>query len=265
MRPTCNLVILFFFFPSRVFCPEQVPIVSRREQLGTDDAALEKAAVGEEKDEAEDYVPDTPGPADRLEGSLPPKAKPARSKPKAKSTPKARAKAKAKAKAKASATEKKRKADEKLEMNKERAKRQCKTKPAAPAESAESETSAPPQLENGGLDNMDVESKAPEREENEPAEVEKQHSKKASRARKASEAEASNGEPKQPKDPNTFASRYMPEDEGKAARFRAIRDVFVQQVAGRLKSQSRFQDRGPIQGSILIQVRLSMSTNALFR
>lgn len=220
-------------------------MVSRREQLGTDDAALEKAAMDEENG---DYMPDADGPADRLEGPLPSKSKPARSKSlakaKAKSTPKARSKPKAKAKA--SAEEKKRKAEEKLEMNKDRAKRQCKTKPAVPAETpepAENNAPEPPQPENAAPDKMDVESKASEKEET---------SKKASRARRTSEAEASHGEPKQPKDPNTFASRYMPEDEGKAARFRAIRDVFVQQVAGKLKSQSRFQDWGPSQGFIRI-------------
>ena len=220
-----------------MFCPEEVPLVSRREQLGTDDIALEKAALDEEN---EDYMPDTdtPGPADRLEGPLPSKSQSAKCKAVAK--PKAKSNCKTKAKAKASAKEKKRKAEEKLEMNKERAKRQCKTKPAVPAETpklAEKNAPEPPQLDENA-----VEGKAPEGEENE-----KQPVKKPSRARRTSEAEASNGEPKQSKDPNTFASRYMPEDEGKAARFRAIRDVFVEQVAGKLKSQSRFQDWVPIQ------------------
>ena len=94
MTPTLFLLS----FPSWVFCPEEVPLVSRREQLGTDDIALEKAALDEEN---EDYMPDTdtPGPADRLEGPLPSKSQSAKckavAKPKAKSNCKTKAKAKA--------------------------------------------------------------------------------------------------------------------------------------------------------------------------
>ena len=42
----------------------------------------------------------------------------------------------------------------------------------------------------------------------------------------------------------TFARRYMPDDSLKALRYRAIRDAYMSMVAPRVKSQSKFQDKG---------------------
>lgn len=230
---------------------EEIPLVTRREQLGTDDKALASGEGPAEGDE--DFEAGKPNECDLAEAAEAPK--------KRKRTPKVKAAAKAKltpeAK-KAAAAEKARarrqaKAEEKKikeQENKAKARKLCGARPHASSAGGEVESEA------GGEEHMDADldavgAKAEVAQEEaaesaagieggskEPAAGIEGDSDLASaepkKKARLSESKEGKGE--------TFAARYMPGNESKAIRFRAIRDVFVKCVAGKLKSQSRFQD-----------------------
>ena len=217
-------------------------MVSRREQLGSDDKAIE-AGKNADEEEDRDFNPEEIQPEDIAEGKVPEKPKPkgkgkgkAKSKAKAKSKPEATTpKPKRAAKAKASPGKKKRAAEAAVKDCQDRAKRQCKTLPAEIKE---------PEIEV-------VKTKDPEETEVEKVEkpTQARKSRRTSNASTAGQSSSEDGADQDGKDDDSaqaasFASRYMPKDEVKASRFRAIRDVFVRTVASKLKSQSRYQERG---------------------
>lgn len=232
--------------------PLQVPVVSRPEQLGTDDKNLEKDKVDEEEDD-KDFEPEEINPEDLANG------KPVKVKGRAKAKARAKAKTQSKAmaakpkraaKAKPSPGKKKRVAEAAVKDCQERAKKHCKTLPTGEKEPepAAAQVEIKENNTQETVKETDVpDPKAKENEAEKPSRARK--SRRTSNPNPADQSSSKDGADKARKDGDeaqatTSASRYMPEDEVKAARFWAIRDVFVESVASKLKSQSRYQERG---------------------
>ena len=218
--------------PSGDVNDDEIPIVTRREQWGTDAKSL-AADAGEEPDA--DYDPTTPDANDAAPSmeSLP-KAKAksnsetaAKAKAKATATAKAKAKARAKARREELREEKKAAKEARIKETKARAKRVCTVRPGASAESS------PPEDEHvpGEIPSSSEPSKPVD--EVQPMEV---------------DAECNQGEGKSEEKARgkgeSFAGRYMPQAELKATKYQAIRDTFVQSLSARLQPQYKFQDKG---------------------
>ena len=240
----------------------EIPLVTRKQQLGTahrETADTEPGSV-EAGDANEDFQVDQPPQSDLAEGAEP---KPrARANAKSKSSAMAKAKARATAKAK-SAARRSAKAEEKERKAKEtklRAKRTCEVRPsssaAPPAESPEikegqgasagvhaAPTEHVPDTKRrrtrkasmistdkakGNMADKDQEMGNAGEEQD----VEKADNKQKGKSRVSDKSKAE----------GTFASRYVPDSEVKAAKYRAIRDVFLQKLASCLNGQSKFQD-----------------------
>ena len=219
--------------------------MSRREQLGTDDAALKNGLEAEDEEDP-DHNPDQPQESDvHGDGQTPVAKAKAKGRPKASATPKSGAKAKAKpgAKPKAKHGTRKRAAEAKLEETKERAKKLCKVKPSEDGQRQKNGKQQEQQEESASK----VEGKKEDLKEkgtNEvkdtkkrktKGEIAEKHESKDMQIAKAPGKEA-------PAEVATFARRYMPEDEAKAIKYRCIRDVFMASLSDKLKAQSRFQD-----------------------
>ena len=236
----------------------EIPLVTRKQQLGT---AHERADTEPASDEAgdanDDFQVDHPPQSDLAEGAEPkPKAR-----AKAKSSALAKTKARATAKAK-SAARRSAKAEEKERKEKEtklRAKRTCEVRPSS---SAAPPAGSCPDIKEGQDAGADVQ----------PAPTEHVPDRKRQRTTKASAISADHAEGtmsdngqemvdaggelglEKPgstrkskvadkiKAEGTFARRYVPDSEVKANKYRAIRDVYLQKVASCLKGQSKFQD-----------------------
>lgn len=212
----------------------EIPLVTRKQQLGT---AHERADTEPASDEAgdanDDFQVDHPPQSDLAEG----------------------AKAKSAARRSAKAEEKERKEKE----TKLRAKRTCEVRPSS---SAAPPAGSCPDIKEGQDAGADVQ----------PAPTEHVPDRKRQRTTKASAISADHAEGtmsdngqemvdaggelglEKPgstrkskvadkiKAEGTFARRYVPDSEVKANKYRAIRDVYLQKVASCLKGQSKFQD-----------------------
>ena len=206
--------------------PLEAPVVTRREQLGSDDRSLDA-----NEDQDADFQADAAGEGDLAEGSEP------RKKPSA-----AKAKAQAKAKAKAKGRSKpKAKSEPKLFCKQETARKRKAGKSNEANKHSDSHDLEKPQPEDSQpLEEGNAVEKKPEGDDGEKLGTSKEVEALEAGAKKKPRKSR---EPRQPGAPlTTFAARYMPQGEVSAIKFTAIRDVFMEFVAPKLKGQTKFQD-----------------------
>ena len=217
---------------------DEIPIVTRREQWGTDAKSLAADAA---EDPDADYDPTKPeandaAPAVAPKAKAKAKSRNGKAKAKAKSTATAKAKAVAKAKAKARREElkeeKKAAKEAKIKETKARAKRLCTVRPGASAESSPPEDDHVP-----GEIPSSLEPGKPA-DEVQPMEVDAECNQGEGKKEEKDVTEKARGKGE------SFAGRYMPQSELKATKYRAIRDTFVQSLSARLQPMYKFQDMG---------------------
>lgn len=203
----------------------KVPLVARRQQLELGKATADDDEEDEEEDEKSKK---------RRKASAKAKAKAkSKAKAKAKATAKAKAKAKSKAKAKAKSSSKapKRKAAEEDPSEEDKKKHKDNKTANEVAENQDEEIKI-------------AENKSQEKKTMETAEKKDKEEKTEAGGKKTDNGKEIGKEQVPNSGVTTFARRYMPDDDLKALKYRAIRDVYMAMVAPYVKGQSKYQDKG---------------------
>ena len=242
----------------------EIPVVSRIDQRGATKDQAE--ADGDENYDPSKVDADEMVEAEGGEGEI--KEKPKRPKSKAKAKAKAKASGKDKEKAKEarrkSKEEKAEKKKAKAEDDKKRARSSCKVRPAEPGTAEPANVVEPKEGGDSEADkDKDKGADATMNNKDETKDEIKPDTDKDKTKNKKDEDSPAEKPKKRVKnnDEGTFASRYLPECEFKATKFRAIRDVFVRSLSSRLRSQSRFQDHFMLSRFFLKQCIWSWSQN----